>query len=67
MAISTGTLRVGKRYKLKNFGETTEFQVMEIKPESILIKSLLTLEILTLEELTLYGKGNDYDLRELGE
>lgn len=65
MAISRDTLRVGKKYRLRNYGEQVEFQVEEIKSESIVIKSLLTLERLTLEELTQYGKGNDYDLREM--
>ncbi|WMJ73148.1 hypothetical protein RCC89_08235 [Cytophagaceae bacterium ABcell3] len=67
MAISRDTLRVGKKYKIKNFGEVTEFIVEEISPKNIKIKSLLTLETLTLEELTQYGKGSDYDLREIGE
>jgi hypothetical protein len=65
MAISLDTLRVGKKYRLKNFGEITEFKVEEIRANSIKVRSLLTLETFILEDLTRYGKGSDYDLREI--
>jgi hypothetical protein len=59
-------LRTGKKYRLVNFGETHEFVI-----ESILgngdfrVKDLLTLERYHLKELIRYGKGDDFEIREV--
>lgn len=66
MAISLDNLRRGKKYKLTNYGETFEFQVMEIAEENVYrVKDLNTLDLFLLHELYKYGKGRDFDLEEL--
>ncbi|MGK7394119.1 MAG: hypothetical protein ACNS62_06085 [Candidatus Cyclobacteriaceae bacterium M3_2C_046] len=66
MPISPDTLRVGKKYRLVNYGHTTEFVVQEVLEENdFRIKDLAILEELNFKDLVKYGKGNDYELEEL--
>ena len=65
MPISFDTLRTGKRYVLKNYGEEFAFDVIEITDQDILVKDTLTLEIYVIGDLVKYGRGKDYDLQEL--
>ncbi|HEY3429952.1 MAG TPA: hypothetical protein VGK39_04685 [Cyclobacteriaceae bacterium] len=64
--LSFDVLRVGKKYKLVNYGETHEFEV-----ESILVnhdfkvKDLFTLERYLLKDLIKYGKGKDFEISEM--
>lgn len=68
MAISIDVLRVGHRYKLMNYGETTVFELLRIeKKDDYIIRDLNSLEVYNLKVLTEYGKGKDYDLYELEE
>ncbi|WP_114783075.1 hypothetical protein [Botryobacter ruber] len=67
MALSFDNLRIGKKYSLRNFGETFDFQVIAMPEEgSYKVKDLNTLEVFLLEDLVQYGKGKDFDLQELG-
>ena len=66
MAISMDNLRRGKKYRLTNYGESFEFQVMDMPEEgSYRVKDLNTLDIYLLHDLVKYGKGKDFDLDEL--
>lgn len=66
MAISIDNLRKGKKYRLTNYGETFEFQVVDLPEEEVYrVKDLLTLEFYFLNDLIKYGKGKDFDLEEL--
>lgn len=66
--LSFDVLRVGKRYKLINYGETHEFEVEAILVNHDLqVKDLFTLERYLLKDLIKYGKGNDFEIRELFE
>ncbi len=66
MAISLDNLRRGKKYKLTNYGESFDFQVIEMPEEGVYkVKDLHTLDIYLLHELVQYGKGKDFDLDEL--
>ncbi len=66
MAISFDTLRVGKRYYLINRGERCDFEVMEkINNTNFKLKDIHTLELYELNDLVKYGRGKDYDLREI--
>ena len=59
-------LRVGKKYKLVNYGETHEFEVESILANRDLkVKDLFTLERYLLKDLIKYGKGSDFEIREL--
>ena len=63
---SFNIIRTGKQYRLVNFGETSEFEIVEIlSDEDCLVRSLDTLETYHLSELVRYGKGEDFDFEEL--
>ncbi|WP_299821960.1 hypothetical protein [uncultured Pontibacter sp.] len=66
MAISVDNLRRGKKYRLTNYGEQFEFQVMDIADEEVFVlKDLHTLDLYKLHDLVKYGKGKDFDLEEM--
>ncbi len=66
MSISIDTVRVGKKYKLINNHDITEFQVLEyLSSNNFLIKDLTSLDIYEFERLVQFGKGSDYSLEEL--
>ena len=66
MAISMDNLRKAKKYRLTNYGEKFEFQVMEMPEEGVYkVKDLNTLDTYLLQDLVKYGKGKDFDLDEL--
>ncbi|MEQ8470468.1 MAG: hypothetical protein RIC35_04750 [Marinoscillum sp.] len=64
--ISFSSLRAGHKYWLKNFGERFEFEILEVLPsEDFKLKDLNTLESYLMSDLTMYGKGNDFEIRDL--
>ena len=66
MAKSFNNLRVGKRFRLTNFGESFEFEVLEILSDGdCQLKDLSTLEMYNLYNLIAFGKGEDFDLDEI--
>ena len=68
MPISIDVLRIGHRYTLINYGETTEFELLHIENvDDYMIRDLNSLEVYNLKNLTEYGKGKDFDLYELEE
>ena len=63
---SFNIIRTGKRYRLVNYGEVHEFEIIEIlSDEDCIIRSLDTLELYHLAELIRYGKGEDFDFEEI--
>lgn len=59
-------LRVGKCYFLKNYGETTSFMVLtKTEEDDFQIKDLLSLEIYSFSKLISFGRGNDFELKEI--
>lgn len=63
MSKSFNNLRVGKRFRLINFGESFEFEVMEILSDGdCKLKDVYTLETYRLFDLIRYGKGEDFDV-----
>jgi len=59
-------MRVGKRYKLVNFGEEYEFEVVDILDSGdYILKTVDTLEKLMLSDLVKYGTGADFYFDEL--
>ena len=59
-------LRTGKKYRLVNFGETHEFVIENILTNGdFKVKDTLTLERYHLKELIRYGKGKDFEIREV--
>jgi len=68
MPIALDTIRTGKRYFLRNYGEVSKFEVIDIMDiGDFKVKDILTLEIFQFSDLIRYGKGDDYDLQEIPE
>jgi hypothetical protein len=66
MPLSFDNLRKGKKYRLRNYGEQRDFQVIDIHENNMyLVKDLLTLDTFFLHELIEFGKSKDFDLDEL--
>ncbi|MHA7131427.1 hypothetical protein [Algoriphagus namhaensis] len=65
MSIALDNLRVGRRYRFVNMGESRVIEIMErLSGENFMVKDLDTLERYTLEELLRWGRGKDYELDE---
>jgi len=66
MPLALDNLRVGRVYRLVNYGEERQIQILSrLGRENFRIKDLATLEVYELEELLRWGIGKDYDLEEL--
>ncbi len=66
MATSFNNLRVGKRFRLINFNESFDFEVMEIMSNGdCRLKDIYTLEPYSLFDLIRYGKGADFEVNDL--
>lgn len=64
--LSFDVLRVGKKYKLINYGERHDFIIEEIlSNRDFAVKDIHTLERYALKDLIKYGRGNDFEIREL--
>jgi hypothetical protein len=66
--LSMDVLRVGKKYSLVNFRERYEFIIEEIQANrNFKLKDLHTLERMSMNDLIRFGKGPDFEIRDLGE
>jgi hypothetical protein len=66
MSIALNTIRTGKKYFFRNFGEEIIFQVTRIlNDHDFKLKDLNSLETYTFSDLIQFGKGQDYELIEL--
>lgn len=66
MAKSFNNLRVGKFFRLINYGEVSEFEVLEIFNDGdCKLKDKNTLENYQLFDLIRFGRGEDFDLKDL--
>ncbi len=64
--ISFDNIRVGNKYILKNYDDVFEFEVMErLSDINYRLKDLHTLEWYELEDLVRWGKGKDFEVREI--
>ncbi|HEV8515849.1 MAG TPA: hypothetical protein VGQ59_21355 [Cyclobacteriaceae bacterium] len=63
--LALSSLRVGKKYRLINFGDTNEFVIEQVVGNDFAVKDLLTLERYRLKDLYKFGKGKDFEIREL--
>lgn len=64
--ISTDVIRLGKKYRLQNFGEIYEFEVIQFMAgDNYRFKDLTTLETYDYQKLIEFGKGKDFEIREL--
>ena len=59
-------MRVGKQYRLTNYGETSIFEVLDIiNDDDCIVRSLDTLERFQLADLTKFGRGADFYFEEI--
>ncbi|PWJ44966.1 hypothetical protein [Sediminitomix flava] len=66
--IAINTIRVGLVYRLTNFSETFDFEVLEaLEEDNFQLKDLHTLERYELNDLIRYGMGEDFEIIELEE
>jgi hypothetical protein len=66
--LSFDVLRVGKKYRLVNFGDRYDFEIEKILGNGdFKVKDIHTLERFLLKETIKYGKGNDFEIRGLEE
>lgn len=66
MPIAPNTMRLGKKYRLTNFGQVTEFEVQEaLDDDNFIIRDIHLLEKMEFHDLIRYGTGQDYELEEL--
>ena len=63
--MSFDNLRVGKHYRLTNYGEVSEFEVLEVLGDDFLLKDLLSLDTYHLSKLVEYGTSEDFDIEKL--
>lgn len=63
--LSFDALRVGKKYRLINYGEKHEFVIEKILTHDFKVKDIHTLERYLLKDLIRYGQGKDFEIREL--
>jgi len=64
--LAFSSMRVGKRYRLMNYGEKSEFVLKEVFSRSdYRLQDLHSLEEYYMSDLIKFGKGEDFELREL--
>jgi hypothetical protein len=64
--LSFDVLRVGKKYRLLNFGDRYEFEIERIIGNGdFKVKDLNTLERFLLKDTIKFGKGKDFEIREI--
>ena len=63
--LAFSSMRVGEAYKLVNVGETSEFKLIEVLFKDYKLQDLHTLEYYTMNDLIKFGKGEDFELREI--
>ena len=64
--LSFDVLRVGKKYRLTNFRDQYEFEIEEILGNgNFKLKDIHTLERMLMKDLVKFGKGKDFEIREI--
>jgi hypothetical protein len=64
--LSLDVLRIGKRYRILNYGDNHEVVIEErLANGEFVVKDLHTLERHLLSEIYHFGKGKDFEIRDL--
>jgi hypothetical protein len=64
--LSLDVLRVGKRYRVMNYGDRHEVEIEEkLNNGDFKVKDLHTLERFVLSDIYRFGKGKDFEIRDL--
>ena len=63
MSLSLNNIRTHSKYRLTNFGEIYEFEVVEILMfDDFKLKDIHTMEIYLFSDLIVEGKGKDFSV-----
>ena len=66
VGLAFSSMRVGENYRLINYGEESEFRLMEVlSSDEFKLQDIHTLEYYYMSDLTKFGKGDDFELREI--
>ncbi|MEM9858053.1 MAG: hypothetical protein AAF843_11875 [Bacteroidota bacterium] len=66
--LSFNAMRVGWRYRLVNYGDIYEFEIIRpLDRDNFRLKDLSTLEEYDLKDIIAFGKGKDFEIREIGQ
>lgn len=64
--LAYSSMRVGKKYTLTNYNEKTEFILIEVLAnDEYRLRDIHTLETYLMSDLVQYGRGSDFELREI--
>lgn len=64
--LAFSSMRVGKKYRLVNYGETSEFILLEVVGRNdYKLKDIASLETYLMSDLIQFGQGDDFELREI--
>lgn len=64
--LAFSSMRVGKKYRLLNFREKSEFTLVEVEGRNdYRLRDIHTMEYYMMSDLTRFGKGEDFELREI--
>jgi hypothetical protein len=64
--LSLDVLRVGKQYRVINFSDRHDIVIEQMLPDGdFLVKDIHTLERYRLKEIYKFGKGKDFEIRDL--
>ncbi|MGD1958998.1 MAG: hypothetical protein ACFB2Y_09080 [Fulvivirga sp.] len=66
--LSFNAMRVGWRYRLVNYGDVYEFEIIKsLERDNFRLKDLSTLEEYNLHDIVAFGQGKDFEIREIGQ
>ena len=64
--LAFSSLRVGKKYRAVNYGESFEFELIRMQGKrEFVLKDLVTLEKYTMSDITRFGMGKDFEIQEI--
>lgn len=64
--LAFSSMRVGKKYRLINYGERSEFLLAEVLDGGeYRLKDIASMEEYFMSDLTRFGKGEDFEIREI--
>ncbi len=64
--LAFNSMRYGKKYRLVNFGEVFDFEVLEVAGAAeFKLKDIYTLEVYFMSDLIKFGQGEDFEIREI--
>ena len=63
MSLSLNNIRTHSKYRLTNFGEVYEFEVVEIlQSDDFKLKDIYTMELYLFSDLIIEGRGKDFSI-----